>query len=92
MSFNFERNDDATLLNSLSARDVIDSLSIEDVARFLESLGVQVDRFDTYLICPTICHNPLEEAETRKLYWYHNYKVLLSKKTYKVILYVKYLI
>ena len=75
MSFNFERNDDATLLNSLSAKEVIDSLSIEDVARFLESLGVQVDRFETYLICPTICHNPLEEAETRKLYWYHNYKV-----------------
>ena len=75
MSFNFERNDDTTLLNSLSARDVIDSLSIEDVARFLERLGVQVDRFDTYLICPTICHNPLEEAETRKLYWYHNHKV-----------------
>ena len=29
MSFNFERNDDATLLNSLSAKEVIDSLSIE---------------------------------------------------------------
>lgn len=75
MSFDFSTNDNVALLNSLNTKDVIESLTIEDVARFLESLGVQVDRFENHLICPTICHNPLEEAESMKLYWYHNYKV-----------------
>ena len=67
--------DEKVLLNSLSTKDIIESLTIDDVARFLESLGVEVDRFANHLICPTICHNPLEEAESRKLYWYQNYKV-----------------
>ena len=67
--------DETVLLNSLSTKDIIESLTIDDVARFLESLGVEVDKFENYLICPTICHNPLEEAESRKLYWYQNYKV-----------------
>ena len=61
--------DETVLLNSLTTKDIIESLTIDDVARFLESLGVEVDRFENHLICPTICHNPLEEAETRKLYW-----------------------
>ena len=67
--------DETVLLNSLTAKDIIESLTIDDVARFLESLGVEVDRFENHLICPTICHNPVEEAESRKLYWYQNNKV-----------------
>ena len=67
--------DEQVLLNSLSTKDIIESLTIDDVVRFLESLGVEVDRFENHLICPTICHNPIEEAESRKLYWYQNYKV-----------------
>ena len=68
-------NTDIETLNSLSKKDIVNSLTIEDVANFLESLGVEVDRFENHLICPTICHNRLEDAESRKLYWYHNYKV-----------------
>ena len=75
MSAAFYELDKEATLNSLNKKDIINSLSIEDVARFLESLGVEVDRFENHLICPTICHNRLEDAESRKLYWYHNYKV-----------------
>ena len=28
-----------------------------------------------YLICPTICHNPLHNASSMKLYWYQNNKI-----------------
>ena len=75
MVSNFSKNDEVALLNSMGVKDVINSLTIDDVAQFLESLGVQVIKSESYLICPTICHNPLEEAETMKLYWYQNYKV-----------------
>ena len=59
-------------LVNVTKRDIIDSITIEDVKNFLESLGVtQIDvREDKgYLICPTICHNPIHEAESMKLYW-----------------------
>lgn len=75
MVSNFSNHDEIALLNSVGTKDIIESITIDDVARFLESLGVQVDRSESYLICPTICHNPLEEAESMKLYWYQNYKV-----------------
>lgn len=75
MVSNFSKHDEVALLNSVGIKDVIDSITIDDVARFLESLGVQVDKSESYLICPTICHNPIEEAESMKLYWYQNYKV-----------------
>ena len=28
-----------------------------------------------YLVCPTICHNPIGEADSMKLYWYQNNKM-----------------
>ena len=61
-----------------SKKDVINSITLEDVKNFLESLGVnQIEMHEDkgYLICPTICHNPLEEAESMKLYWYQNNKI-----------------
>lgn len=27
------------------------------------------------MVCPTICHNPLHEAQSMKLYWYQNNKI-----------------
>ena len=65
------------LLN-ISKYDIINSITLEDVKNFLESLGV--DRIEMnaekgYLICPTICHNPLHEAESMKLYWYQDHKI-----------------
>ena len=65
-------------LVNVTKRDIIESITIEDVKNFLESLGVtQIDvREDKgYLICPTICHNPIHEAESMKLYWYQNNKI-----------------
>lgn len=63
---------------AISAKDIIASLTLEDVKNFLESLGVdqiEVNEEKQYLICPTICHNPIHEAESMKLYWYHNNKI-----------------
>ena len=65
-------------LNDLTASDIVYSLSLNDIKRFLESLGVEqiiVNEEKEYIICPTICHNPIETAESMKLYWYHNYKI-----------------
>ena len=65
-------------LTSLSARDIINSLTLKDVYNFLVSLGVEqieINEEKQYLICPTICHNPIHEAESMKLYWYHNNKI-----------------
>lgn len=65
-------------LLDVSVQDVIDSITLDDVRIFLESLGVdQIAMFEEkgYLVCPTICHNPLDEAESMKLYWYQNNKI-----------------
>ena len=65
-------------LIDISRKDIIDSITIEDVKNFLESLGVdqiEVHEEKGYLICPTICHNPIHEAESMKLYWYQNNKI-----------------
>ena len=61
-----------------SKKDIIDSITLQDVKNFLESLGVtqiMVNEEKQYLICPTICHNPINEAESMKLYWYQNNKI-----------------
>lgn len=63
-------------LNGVSTEDIISSLTIDNVVSFLESLGVQnIQNNSTYLVLPTICHNPIDEAESMKLYYYDNYKV-----------------
>lgn len=65
-------------LLDVSVQDIIDSITLEDVKTFLESLGVdQIAYYPEkgYLICPTICHNPVDEAESMKLYWYQNNKI-----------------
>ena len=61
-----------------SKKDIIDSITLQDVKNFLESLGVtqiMVNEEKQYLVCPTICHNPINEAESMKLYWYQNNKI-----------------
>ena len=65
-------------LLDISIQDIIDSITLEDVYNFLTSLGVEdiaIYPEKEYLVCPTICHNPLDEAESMKLYWYHNHKI-----------------
>lgn len=62
----------------ITKQDIINSITLEDVKTFLESLGVdQIAMYKEkdYLICPTICHNPLHAAESMKLYWYQNNKI-----------------
>ena len=70
--------EDEARLTGIDRQDIIESLTLQDVKNFLESLGVeQIDMNEEkgYLICPTICHNPIYEAESMKLYWYQNYKI-----------------
>lgn len=69
-----------TELNLINAsrKDIIDSITLEDVKNFLEGLGVtdiQVNEDKQYLICPTICHNPVNEVSSMKLYWYQDNKI-----------------
>ena len=74
----FYNADKVALLETLSAKDIIDSLTLIDVKNFLESLGVdqiEVNIEKQILICPTICHNPLHETASMKLYWYQNNKI-----------------
>ena len=70
--------DREVFLASITIKDIINSITLEDVKNFLESLGVEQIEVNTekqYLICPTICHNPVEEAQSMKLYWYQNNKI-----------------
>ena len=73
------QNQDSELdLAIASKKDIIDSITLQDVKNFLESLGVtqiMVNEEKQYLVCPTICHNPINEAESMKLYWYQNNKI-----------------
>ena len=70
---------DSTLnLAFISKEDILHAISLHDIQEFLESLGVsQIELHEDkgFLICPTICHNPLHEAESMKLYWYQNNKI-----------------
>lgn len=72
-----EQDKELDLIN-INRHDIIDSITLNDVKDFLESLGVtqiDVNEEKQYLICPTICHNPIDEAESMKLYWYQNNKI-----------------
>jgi len=70
--------DEELELLDVSSKEIIDSITMEDVKNFLESLGVtqiHVNEDKGYLICPTICHNPVNVASSMKLYWYQNNKI-----------------
>ena len=78
MTTSLQGLDEELDLLDISAQDIINSITLEDVRTFLESLGVdQIAEYPEigYLVCPTICHNPLDEAESMKLYWYQNNKI-----------------
>lgn len=67
--------DEELIFLSLTAREIVESLTIEDVERFLHSLGVEdliVQPQKGYIICPTICHNPIDAEASMKLYWYQD--------------------
>ena len=78
MIYTLQNEDPELDLINISKQDIFFSLTMEDVKNFLIGLGVtQIIEHPEkdYLICPTICHNPLEEAESMKLYWYQNHKI-----------------
>ena len=62
----------------ITPKELINALTLDDVVNFLRSLGVnqlEINSERGYIICPTICHNPLNEEASMKLYWYQNYKL-----------------
>ena len=78
MVSSLQGQDEELDLLDITTQDVINSITLDDVKTFLESLGVdQIAVYEDkgYLVCPTICHNPLDEAESMKLYWYQNNKI-----------------
>ena len=78
MISNFYEADKEAFLTTINIQDIIASLTLKDVKNFLESLGVeQIEMHEDkqYIVCPTICHNPVNEAESMKLYWYQNNKI-----------------
>ena len=78
MVASLQSSDPELNLINASIEDIVNSITLDDVKTFLESLGVeQIAMYEEkgYLICPTICHNPLDEAESMKLYWYQNNKI-----------------
>ena len=71
MCFEASFYDDVAIKNGLGGHSLVEKLAMKNVVTFLESLGVEdIDEQDGYLVCPTICHNPLDEAESMKLYYY----------------------
>jgi hypothetical protein len=78
MTSSLQGLDEELDLLDIGIQDIVESITLNDVKIFLESLGVDQIAFypeKGYLICPTICHNPLDEAESMKLYWYQNNKI-----------------
>lgn len=67
--------DAVAIQNAYSCKDIVENLTLENIEQFLRSLGVEeISRYDDYLICPTICHNQLDEATSMKLYYYDKNK------------------
>ena len=72
----FARADMVALMNEITPQMIVASLTLDVVEDFLRSLGVvEIAKKSDCLICPTICHNPLEEASTMKLYFYEKNKM-----------------
>ena len=75
MTSNFYSADEGIYLYNLDRQSIIESLTVDDICKFLEHLKIPYDKTNKYIICPTVCHNPLNEAESMKLYYYPNNKV-----------------
>ena len=90
-------NDDIARRNGYSDDIIIQSFTLDGIEKLLLSLGVQdIDRQDDYLICPTICHNPIDQAENMKLYYYDRTKnfhcyTQCSENFSVISLYMKYM-
>lgn len=89
--------DELAVKNSLDVKTIISSFTIDKVVLFLRSLGVDNLEIHTdHIVCPTICHNPIDEAESMKLYYYDLNKSFhcyteCSENFNIIILYQKYM-
>lgn len=67
---NFETLDQVAVLNSIKPKDIIHQLTIDDVFSFLSTFNINIERRQSCLVLPTICHNSLDEDASMKLYYY----------------------
>lgn len=93
LSYNECFDDDVARQNSLSYDDIIHQITLPQVKQFLLSLGVrEIDEHSDYLICPTICHNPIDRAESMKLYYYDETKtstaILSVRRIFQYLLFI----
>ena len=67
-------------LNSMTEYELVQYLTLDIVESFLRNLGVeQIEKGNNYLICPTICHNRLEDATSMKLYYYQKKEDIIGR-------------
>lgn len=72
---NFEE-DVLSYVYGMTPAQVTDCLTIDTVVEFLHSFGItQLDIRADSIVCPTYCHNKLDEDASMKLYWYQNHKI-----------------
>lgn len=55
-------------------KDIKNNLTIEQIRELIEELGGEPENHGSYLICRTICHNPIGEG-SKKLFYYDNTKL-----------------
>lgn len=61
--------------NSYTDTEIINSFGMEEIVKLLNSLGVEdIEVENDYIVCPTICHNPIDQADNMKLYYYNKTK------------------
>lgn len=76
MIYSLRGLDPIAYLGGVSADDIRDSLTLDDVETFLQSLGVtRIEKYASHIICPTICHNAIDDdTASMKLYYYQKDK------------------
>lgn len=60
---------------NLTPQSIIEQFNIEKAKEILQALGAtENEERAGYVIFPTICHNPVDNEKSMKLYYYDNYK------------------
>lgn len=66
----FEGQDRDIFWYFIEPEELIEMLSPQQVLNFMETLGISAEEKENCLIFPTICHNPIDDAKSYKLYYY----------------------
>lgn len=62
----------------LDAKKIKENLTLDQIVKIMMSIGVDKYSLGTdYIIFPTVCHNPIGERASLKLYYYDNKKLFV---------------